>query len=96
MPRTPFPLREEKRPHHKPSPIIFWDLYSIRSGIEGTIDQAVEKLGMIRSLTRGITKTHFQHLVTAAIINIQRMQNWLAEVSRFVTYQSHFEAQAVA
>lgn len=73
---------------------IFWETYSVRSGIEGTIDQAVDKLGMRRSRYRGMQKTHFQHLATAAAINIQRMLNWLAEVPRSVTYQSHFFALA--
>ena len=75
---------------------VFWETYSVRSGIEGTIDQAVDKLGMRRSRYRGMSKTHFQHLVTAAAINIQRMLSWLAEVPRSVTFQSHFFALATA
>lgn len=67
----------------------FWEIYSIRSGIEGTMGQAVEKLGMRRSRYRGIRKTHFQHLVTAAAINIQRMLSWFCETPRSITYQSH-------
>lgn len=75
---------------------IFWDTYSIRSGIEGTIHPAVEKLGMRRRGYRRITKTKFQHLITAAAINIQRMLSWFAEVPRSVTYQSHFAALVTA
>lgn len=75
---------------------LFWDMYSVRSGIEGTIDQAVDKLGMRPSRYRGITKTHFQHLATAAVINLQRMLSWFANGSRSVTYQSHFAALAPA
>jgi transposase len=73
---------------------LFWELYSVRSGIEGTIDQAVEKLGMRRSRYRSMAKTHFQHLVIAAVINIQRTLSWFAEVPRSVTYQSHLAALA--
>jgi DDE family transposase len=73
---------------------LFWETYSLRSGIEGTINQAVDKLGMRRSRYRGMAKTHFQHLVTAAVINIQRILSWLVEAPRSVTYQSHLTALA--
>lgn len=75
---------------------LFWETYSLRSGIEGTIHQGVDNLGMRRSRYRGMAKTHFQHLVTAAVINLQRLLGWLAEVPRSVTYQSHLSALAAA
>jgi transposase len=63
--------------------------YAKRAGIEGTIGQAADKQGMRRSRYRGLIKTHFQHLITAAAVNIQRMLNWLAEKPRSVAYTSH-------
>ncbi len=67
----------------------FHEIYPLRSGIEGTIGQAVDKLKMRRSRYRGLTKTHFQHLVTAAALNIQRVLSWLCEQPSSVAYTSH-------
>lgn len=70
----------------------FHKIYSIRSGIEGTIGKAADKLEMRRCRYRGMAKTHFQHLVTAAAINIHRMLNWIENIPRSVTPKSHFAA----
>jgi transposase len=72
----------------------FQKIYSTRSGIEGTIGIAADKLGMRRSRYRGLAKTHFQHLITAAAINIHRMLNWIEKIPRSVTQKSHFAALA--
>jgi len=61
-----------------------------RAGVEGTISQAAVALGARRSLYRGIAKTHFQHLVTAAAINLLRVLDWLHEIPRSTTPKSHF------
>lgn len=74
----------------------FREAYAVRSGIEGTIGQAVDKLAMRRSRYRGLAKTHFQHLATAAALNIQRILNWLTDKPRSVAYTSHFAALATA
>jgi transposase len=74
----------------------FKAIYAIRSGIEGTISQATDTLAMRRSRYRGLRKTHFQHLVTAAVINVQRVLAWLAGVPRSTTRRSHFAALAPA
>jgi transposase len=68
--------------------------YAIRSGIEGTIGQAADKLGMRRSRYRGVTKTHLHHVLTAAAINIKRILDWLAGSHRSQTRSSHFAALA--
>jgi transposase len=70
--------------------------YTVRSGIEGTIGQAADKLEMRRSRYRGLIKTHFQHLVTAAAINVKRVLAWLAGIPRSTTRLSHFAALAPA
>lgn len=72
----------------------FQVIYSVRSGIEGTIGQAADKLAMRRCRYRGIAKTHFQHLVTAAAIKIERMLNWIEKIPRSTTPKSHFSALA--
>ncbi len=68
--------------------------YAIRSGIEGTIGQAADKLGMRRSRYRGLTKTHLHHVLTASAINIKRALDWLAGCPRSHTRLSHFAALA--
>ena len=74
----------------------FRETYALRSGIEGTIGQAADKLKMRRSRYRGLAKTHFQHLITAAAINVKRVVAWLADAQRSTTRLSHFAALAQA
>ena len=68
----------------------FKDAYATRAGVEGTISQATCALSARRSRYRGMTKTHFQHLVTAAAINLLRVLDWLNGVSPSMTPKSHF------
>ncbi len=72
----------------------FQAVYALRSGIEGTIGQTADKLAMRRSRYRGLAKTHLQHLMTAAAVNLKRMLDWLDEKPRSVAYKSHFAALA--
>ena len=51
--------------------------YALRSGIEATISQGVRAMGLRRSRYSGLTKTHLQHLGTAAAINLVRAVAWL-------------------
>lgn len=81
---------------HRQTTPEFKETYALRAGIEGTIGQAVDKLAMRRSRYRGLTKTHFQHVATAAAINIQRVLARLADVPRSTTCVSHFAALAPA
>ena len=72
----------------------FWKNYAIRSGIEGTIGLATDKLGMRRSRYYGLAKTHLQNLLAATAINIKRILNWLQDLPRSCTRISHFAALA--
>lgn len=54
--------------------------YQRRSGIEGTISQAVRGFGIRRSRYIGQAKTHLQQVVAATAINFVRVNNWLHEV----------------
>jgi transposase len=74
----------------------FKQAYATRSGIEGSIGQAADKLDMRRSRYRGLAKTHFQHLITAAAINVRRVIAWLTGIRRSTTRLSHFAALAPA
>lgn len=64
--------------------------YAKRSGIEGTMSQAVFVLGMRRSRYRGLQKVHLQHLLTATAINLSRTFHWRMETPRSVTRKSSF------
>jgi transposase len=55
----------------------FKDLYALRAGIEGTISQGVQAFDLRRSRYIGLAKTHLQHVLTAAAINLVRVGEWL-------------------
>ncbi len=64
--------------------------YRRRSGIEGTISQAVRGFGIRRSRYIGQAKTHLQQIVSATAINFVRVNNWLHEVPVAETRQPLF------
>ena len=65
--------------------------YAIRSGIEGTVSQAVHALGLRRARYRGLAKTHVQAVATAAAaLNVARLGAWLAGRPLAPTRTSHF------
>jgi transposase len=66
--------------------------YNARAGIEGTFSQAIRIADLRRSRYIGLAKTHLQHVLTAAAINLTRVADWLAEVPRSLTRRSHFAA----
>ena len=68
--------------------------YHARAGIEGTLSQAVVALGMRKTRYRDPVKVHFQHLATAAAINLKRVYEWLNETPRATTRTSSFAALA--
>jgi transposase len=69
--------------------------YALRSGIEGTISQAVRGFGLRRSRYRGLARTHLQHTLTAAAINLTRIDAWLCGVPLALT-RSHRAARLQA
>ena len=72
----------------------FKQLYNQRAGIEGTMSQAVNKLGIRRARYWGLRKTHLQHIATAAAINLQRVAAWLCGDRPGTTRTSPFAALA--
>jgi len=68
----------------------FQQVYAKRSGIEGTISQAVRVMGMRRSRYIGQEKTHLQHVATAAALNLVRSLAWFDGVPRAQTRRSAF------
>ncbi|WSP93579.1 IS1182 family transposase [Streptomyces sp. NBC_01233] len=49
------------------------DKYALRSGIEGTINQALDLTGLRRARYRGLPKVRLQHTFSATAINIVRL-----------------------
>jgi transposase len=65
-------------------------LYAQRAGIEGTISQGVRRCGLHTARYVGLAKTHLQHLLSAAAINLVRLGNWLADIPLAKTRQTAF------
>ena len=66
--------------------------YAARAGIEGTHAQAIHRCGLRRSRYIGLAKTHLQHVITAAAINLIRVAEWFAGISVARTRVSRFAA----
>ncbi|WP_055630695.1 IS1182 family transposase, partial [Streptomyces hirsutus] len=52
------------------------DRYAARAGVEGTIHQAIATTGARRTRYTGLAKTHLAHVLTAAAINLIRLDAW--------------------
>ncbi len=74
----------------------FKQQYAVRSGVEGTVSQSAYALGMRRSRYIGMARTHLQHVLTAAAMNLTRVGAWLLLQPRAKTRRSHFAALAPA
>ena len=68
----------------------FRNEYQRRSGIEGTISQAVRGFGIRRSRYIGQAKTQLQQVVSATAINLVRVNSWLQEIPMAKTRQPLF------
>jgi transposase len=77
---------------HRQETDAFWQLYRRRAGVEGTIDNAMNVKGARRARYTGLARTHFQQLMTATAINIERVTRWLLGERPKATYVSSFAA----
>jgi hypothetical protein len=50
--------------------------YALRSGVEGTINQALDVTGIRRARYRGLPKVRVQHAFSATALNIVRLDTW--------------------
>jgi transposase len=64
--------------------------YRRRAGIEGTLSEGVRALHLRRARYIGLAKTHLQHVLTAAAINLARLGAWLGGEPTARTRQSAF------
>jgi transposase len=66
--------------------------YAPRAGIEATHAQAIQRCGLHHARYLGLAKTHLQHVVTAAAINLIRLGEWWAGRVKAPTRRSRFAA----
>ncbi len=66
--------------------------YAPRAGIEATHEQAIRRCGLRHARYLGLAKTRLQHIVTAAALNLIRLGEWWAGVTRASTRRSRFAA----
>jgi transposase len=64
--------------------------YARRAGVEGVHAQGVRTMGLRRSRYIGEPRTHLQHVVTAAAMNVRRLYDWLEGGAPHSTPLSHF------
>src|SRR5262249_4998071 len=67
-----------------------------RAGVGGPLSQGVRAYGLRRTRSRGLEKTHVQHIAIAAAINLDRIVAWLEGRLRAQTRTSRFAALAPA
>ena len=81
---------------HRQQTPEFREPYRKRAGMEGTLSQGVRRSEMRRSRYIGLARTHLQHLLTAAALNLMRAVAWLTEAPRAKTRPSRFAALLAA
>jgi transposase len=87
-PRTQHEALQKARQHQQTKE--FKERYQARAGIEGTISQSVRVAGFRRARYVGQAKTHLQHVLTAAAINLRRVGDWFADTPRARTRTAPF------
>lgn len=91
-PQPEFEALQAARERQKTVP--FKQTYKKRAGIEGTISQATRSFDLRRARYIGLAKTHLQHVITAAAMNLSRVAAWLDKIPRSQTRRSNFAALA--
>jgi len=70
----------------------FREAYAPRAGIVCTHAQVIRRSGLRQARYRGLAKTHLQHVLTAAAINLLRIASWLDGTPLAPTRCAHFAA----
>ncbi|WP_406713224.1 transposase [Streptomyces antimycoticus] len=65
--------------------------YHTRAGVEGSISQAVRRSGTRRTRYRGLAKTSLAQVLTAAALNLYRLDAWWTGPPLGTTRVSHYE-----
>lgn len=80
-------LQEQRKAEQSPA---FRQVYALRAGIESTFSQGVRAMGLRRSRSDGLARTHVQRVLTATAINLVRIDAALTQTARGITRRSHF------
>jgi transposase len=97
FPRRAITVRPEKQyqalqaARERQTTEAFKEQYALRAGIEATLSQGVRTFELRRSRYIGLTKTHLQHVLTAAAMNFARVGLWFSETPRVKTRLSAFQ-----
>jgi len=83
-----------QRARERQAGLDFWQQYRLRSGIEGTLSQALRSTGLRRSRYIGQAKTHLQMILSAIAINLARFVAWTNEIPLATTRVGPFAALA--
>lgn len=74
----------------------FKERYKRRAGVEGTISQGTRSFELRQTRYKGLRKTHLQHVLIAAAMNLTRSVSWMNEHPKAQTRRSHFQLLAPA
>jgi transposase len=85
-----------QKARQKQSTPEFQQRYKARAGVEGTLSQGTRVCGLRRTRYRGQAKTHLQHLLIAAAMNLARYVAWVKQTPLTPTRVWPFAALAPA
>ena len=88
LPQLEYETRQKARQRQETEE--FKQQYALRAGIEGTISQGIRGFGLRQCRYIGLVKSHLQHILTAASMNLMRVFNWLSDIPLAKTRSSPF------
>ncbi|WJE00766.1 IS1182 family transposase [Streptomyces antimycoticus] len=89
LPREEYELLQQRRAEQQTEE---WKKrYHTRAGVEGSISQAVRRSGTRRTRYRGLAKTSLAQVLTAAALNLYRLDAWWTGPPLGTTRVSHYE-----
>ena len=71
---------------------VFKAEYATRAGVEGLLSQGVRVFGLRQARYIGLAKTRLQRLLTAAAINLVRLDAWFNDLPRAATRPNRLAA----
>ncbi|HEU4792942.1 MAG TPA: transposase, partial [Nitrolancea sp.] len=87
-PRDQYEALEARRRYEATEEYV--KIYALRAGAESTLSEGARALGLRRTRSIGLARTHLGHVATAVAINVLRVGEWLVGTQRAQTRQSRF------
>jgi transposase len=88
LPQLEYETRQKARQRQETEE--FKQQYALRAGIEGTISQGIRGFELRQCRYIGLAKSHLQHILIAASMNLVRVFNWLSDIPLAKTRSSPF------